>query len=205
MKFFVSIVKASLSVVLFSVLLFFGYIVYLNFFASGFLFYDGLIGLCITFILILVVILLYAHKQNKKDSQSVAKELFLGLLSGLFLVYSFHITFPTVINRGISLYVISRLDAHGGQKINAIRDDYLSGYVDNYSTVCRRIDEQVSSGNVVFKDGRYHITQKGQRILSFLQGVSFLTGQSDYYIKETGQAHPPLHYDVRNGQCRRVE
>ncbi len=205
MKFLVSFVTASLAVLLFAVLLFSGYAVYMNFFAFGFLFYDGLIGLASTFVVLLTAIIIYCNIQKKKNPSALAKELFLSLLSGFFIVYSFHITFPTVINRGISLYVISRLESSGGQTIREVRDDYLAGYVDDYSTVCRRVDEQLSSGNVIFKDGRYHITQKGKDILSILKGIAFLTGQSDYYIKKTDQKHPPLYYEVQNGQCRRVE
>lgn len=205
MKILLSLVTASLLVVLFALLLFCGYVLYMNCFSSGFLYYDGLIGLGTSFVVLLFACIFFCRFRRKKRIEQSIKEMFLSLLAATFLVYSFHITFPTVMNRSLSLYILSRIDTADGQSFEEVQEGFMDGYINNYSTVCRRLDEQLSSGNVYFNEGRYAISKKGKRILSILQAIAAVTGQDPYYVQRTKRRNPPLSYTVEDGRCIRVE
>ena len=128
------------------------------------------------------------------------RELFNCVFIAALLVYAFHITLPTIIDRSISLFILSRIDPAKGQTIEEMEQAFSDGYVSGHDAVCRRIDEQLVSGNVREQNGRYVITPQGQALLGILRAIANAVGRDQYFITA-----PPGHvrrtYEVENGRC----
>ncbi len=78
------------------------------------------------------------------------------------LVYSFVFTVPTTVDRSYSIRLVDAMaDAPNGMDRNEINAFYV-GYFLNKGGVDRRIREQISTGTIEEKDGRYVLTQTGR-------------------------------------------
>ncbi|MEJ0062092.1 MAG: hypothetical protein WDO70_02555 [Alphaproteobacteria bacterium] len=80
------------------------------------------------------------------------------------LAYSFIVTIPVVIDRSISVYIISAVAQAGedGIPLGGLEESFLRGYVDGDEAVKKRLHEQLITGNIVEKDGRYILTARGR-------------------------------------------
>ena len=199
-----ALLRSLLWIVVFTVL---GFVIYFSFthvFVSGRLYYDGLIA---TSIAAFVFLILIATRSLERltSLRATSPELFSSAIAALFLVYSFHVTLPTIIDRSISLYVLSRIDQERGVTLEEMHNDFLAGYVSNYDSTCRRLEEQLVSGNVELRQGRYHMTQLGAGLLRVIQSVAGVVGQDQYYVTRAAPEALPYRYRVSNGQCLRLD
>ena len=82
------------------------------------------------------------------------------LLSG----YSFVITIPSLLDRSISIYMIAAVARSGEQGLSKaeLQDGFLRNYVDGTTVVEKRLHEQIVSGHISERQGRFQITGKGQ-------------------------------------------
>lgn len=189
LKFLLSFIIRS---ALFSVVTLVTYAISLHFIGGGsLLYYRGILIILAIFLLLGVFLFFY-----KKDFQSA----FPALCLAVMFTYSFHATVPVILDRSISIQVIGTLK-NQPMKIEDLNEMFLEGYVDGYSTVCRRLNEQVETGNVIIKDGKASLTNKGfamQKVFNFI--AEFLKIEQ-HYIKGSFDPNYIHHYDLEDNQC----
>ena len=175
------------------------YVAYIQSFGGSRLFYDGLVAILVGIAGVLTACLLIGHAR----ARLVQPRFYSSLAAACLAVYAFHITIPTIIDRSISLFILSRVDDRAGTTLEEMQATFLDGYVSDYDAVCRRVDEQLASGNIELRGERYVLTPNGSRILASLESVASLFGQEQYFITST-QGKLPYSYEVRGSSCLRA-
>ena len=124
-------------------------------------FYNGIFCLFI-FTLIATCIWIYAAINRREYNYFLENFLYAMLVSFLFS-YSFIITIPSLLDRSISLYILSSIVEAGdsGASKNQIDDWFARGFIARNDAVAKRLHEQIITGNIIFLDGQYKITKRG--------------------------------------------
>jgi hypothetical protein len=82
--------------------------------------------------------------------------------------YAMAISVPTVIDRSLSIYVLEKIQQHGGGvRQDAFEQVIAQEYVKEHRLVDVRLTEQLESGTIVIDDGCVHLTEKGARLARF--------------------------------------
>lgn len=94
----------------------------------------------------------------------------------VLLGYSFVITIPSLLDRSISIYIISAVAQSGerGLTLPEIQQGFLRSYVEGTTTVEKRLHEQLVSKNFTERDGRYRITGRGEFTYRVNRGMARL-------------------------------
>ena len=88
----------------------------------------------------------------------------------LLLGWSFSISFPALIDRSLSFYLLEKIDQRGG----GIRLDAMQSVIDDefmreYRVLDARLTEQTESGTLRIVDGCVLLTDRGRRTVAFSQ------------------------------------
>ena len=131
----------------------------------GILFYEGMIILVFSTILLL----LYLWKFNNPLDDKIHN--YYSIIISFFLILAFHTTVITIVDRSISVFLISSV--HNGID-NPIK--IKKKFVDDFSDkgIDKRINEQKEIGNINYDKGELHLTYKGElyyQIFNLLQKV----------------------------------
>ena len=123
------------------------YLIHINFFKVGVIFYSSLIDSVIALIIFFGLynsINFFKHITNFESSLIILLLFFIG--------YSFSISLPTVIDRSLSFYFLEKIRQHDGA-INkvAMRQIFIDDYMDEYKLVEMRLTEQLKSGTIKLK------------------------------------------------------
>lgn len=202
MNFLKNVVGSFLEIGIFFIFGVFVYLLVLWGVDSSRLYYDGLIAVLVIIIFSYLIIFLASRYLNFSHHQFTQRSLLNAALAASTLVYAFHITVPTIIDRSISLYILSRMDGKSsGVNVGELQESFLNGYVSKNNAVCRRLDEQIVSGNIRFENGKYFITDNGERVINILRVVARLVHRSEYYVTESMSDSLLYKYKIENGQC----
>ena len=90
-----------------------------------------------------------------------------GIFIGILLGYSFLMTLPVVVDRSITLHFLGYLSTHSSASPEDIRIDFVDKFVINSAAIEKRLEEQVSIGNIYIEDGKVSISKKGLRMHIF--------------------------------------
>jgi hypothetical protein len=154
-------------------------------------YYRGILIVSIIFALSIITLLVV--KNNFPGN-------FPALCLAVILVYSFHVTVPVILDRSISIQIIGSLK-NKPANIDDLNKSFLKGYVDGYSTTCRRLNEQVATGNVVIENGVAKLTKKGLMMQRIFNGLAEFLKVEDHYIKGDLDTNYLHHYELENDQC----
>lgn len=178
------------------------YIMTLLFYDSTRLYYDGLLAVLVMLFISYATVAAFFAKKKGNESSASRQSLYTAAFAGAILVYAFHITLPTIIDRSISLFVLSRMEGSAeGVRVEELQKAFLEGYVQSNNAVCRRLDEQLTSGNISFRDGKYYIAPAGHFILQSLRFIATMISRTQYYINEAPFEKQVYTYDVQGGRC----
>lgn len=123
------------------------------------------------------------------------------LIIATLLIYSFHVTVPVILDRSISVQIIGSL-YNKDSSIAEINQKFLEGYIDDYSTTCRRLDEQISTGNVIILDNHeMALTQRGRIMRNIFNFIVEFLKIEDHYIKGKLDNKYIHHYDFIDEKC----
>lgn len=82
--------------------------------------------------------------------------------------YSLAITFPAVIDRSLSFYILEKLQQRGGKiRLDSFERVFTHEYLKEHRLIDVRLTEQMESGTIVIKDGCVLLTEKGDSIAKF--------------------------------------
>ena len=98
--------------------------------------------------------------------------------------YSFVITIPSLLDRSISLYLLSSIVAAGkqGATPGQLDDWFYRGFVVRNGAVEKRLNEQRATGNVVLENGRYTATARGEITYTIYQNFVDLFNTDPRYV-----------------------
>lgn len=133
-----------------------------DFLAEAFpiLFYRGLIIAGLVFILHLFV-LFFFFRDWPADTW-IAAAVVAGAINVCFLVI-----FPVTIDRSITVYLLDQIARQdSGMTALEIEQRFIEQYVKDFNAIDRRMNEQVASKNIYYKDGNYIITEQGKSFLT---------------------------------------
>ena len=154
-------------------------------------YYRGIKVILSLFILFFIILFSF------KDSFSLY---FPSLCLAGALTYSFHITIPVIIDRSISIQIIGSLK-NTPMTIENLNKAFLDGYVDGYSTTCRRLNEQIAIGNIAIKNDMIYLTKKGIIMQKIFNKIAEFFKVEDRYIKGDIKSDYLHHYDLKNNRC----
>ena len=134
---------------------------YRYYFQSSIIFYSGL--KIIFLLLIFYAIFFYLFKRRIKIR---FQETLLHLCLFVFISYSFLITSPALLDRSISLVLISSIAESNNDGISKVdlQNIFLEHYVSGYHVIDKRLHEQLNGKTIQKIQERYFITAKGKRI-----------------------------------------
>jgi hypothetical protein len=143
------------------------------------IFYEGVSVSIVTF-LIGISLSLYFYK--KLDFEKFKQWISAAFIQ-VFFCYSFVITFPALLDRSISLFIIAsvaKIDRPvEREKLVA---HFKDGYVDKSFTVDKRLDEQIISGNMKYENEKIEITKRGKRLYAFNIFLAKIFNISQKYV-----------------------
>ena len=91
---------------------------------------------------------------------------------------------PVSLDRAISVFLIGALDAqrHGLSK-DEIERDFLDVYINKYGAIDRRINEQISSGNIIINsEGKIQLTERGRHTASLFKFIVEYLNIDDRFV-----------------------
>jgi hypothetical protein len=134
------------------------------------LFYRGLL-LCALSAVLLGAILAVLARWRPIDPMSIVAAAAISLSANLM----FLIVLPVTIDRSISVFLLSEIDAHQASPLTTpqLEDAFVQHYVRDMRQIDRRVAEQTISGTISTEGGTIRLTPRGAR---FLRLARFLSG-----------------------------
>ena len=156
-------------------------------FAREIIFYNALNVLWLTGCILIVLWLVGALR--RVSNRAMPARIPLAILLFLFMGYSFAITVPALINRSISLFMISQVVESGAEGITReeLQDKFISQYVIDNGAIPRRLSEQVVTGNFLLRGNHYVATDGGKLTFRIYKAFlrAFKTSEDYRKIKPT--------------------
>jgi len=151
-------------------------------FPSPIIFYEGIIVAAVTASIFCLSYFVVTYR-NASDRYVVRGSVFL-LLASLSLNYAFIVTFPALLDRSISMTLLSVVDQVPAGKISieSLNDEFIRIYVAGDTQTRKRVEEQVATGNFHVKDGYIEITERGRRFASAFRIMATLFNLTRTYV-----------------------
>jgi hypothetical protein len=129
--------------------------------ASPIIYYEG-IGVILALGAAAVTVLL-ALDLFRSESKRFKSDALLGILLGMTVAYAFHITLPSLVDRSISMFVLSLL-REKPLTPPEVQCNYVQQFVIAKGALDKRVKEQIATGNILAQDGKLHMTSRGEKM-----------------------------------------
>jgi hypothetical protein len=139
----------------------------------GVLFYRGLFALAATFVLLLLALGVLGRRLPR-DLAPQARDIFGAATVAVALLCAGFVLAPVTVDRSISVFMLSRFDAHSPMTEQQARDAFVATYVDDWAQIGRRLHEQEVSGNLRRTPQGWEITAQGRAFMGAARAVSRL-------------------------------
>jgi hypothetical protein len=130
---------------------------------SHIIFYEGVLIIFVMNVFVILAILfmrLLTYRLNCFVSYII-----LGVFLGSNISYAFHITFPSLIDRSISIFTLSLLHSNN-LNMSEIQCNFMEHFVTKNKAIEKRVKEQVTSGNIIISNTGMQITDRGKALTS---------------------------------------
>ena len=161
------------------------YLVCLRVNLFGVIFLDGIFGLFLSSLFILVISL-YSSFSKEKFSWDKFFNCFFLIINPVFLILSFHLIYPVSIDRSISVYTLSYLRTYfdneefDDEDVNKI---IKNGFLRGNQASARRVGEQIKVGNFKrLENGNLVLTKRGKSFVDTARIVVDIFNLNDKYI-----------------------
>jgi len=136
------------------------------------LFYRGITLLLVS--CFFTLILMIFCRRNIKGSIFTYRDIILlvVLIFCLNLVFFTHL--PVTADRSVSVFILGYMNKYQnkGLTVDEITKLLIKKYVNEYGAVGKRLNEQIISGNIILKNGKYKITKQGGFIIGIYSFVA---------------------------------
>lgn len=169
--------------------------VVMRFFPGLILFYTGLGLLGIITFGLAVIAARAVMMRISKDRFVAVLSIAATALASAGCTLAFFVVVPVTLDRSISTFLLSRIDAARGQdglSESDLRRAFELDYVDRNAAIARRLSEQLASGTIRRNDAqRYELTGRGDTFLRVARMVSRLYGVSPTYVSAAEDGSKP--------------
>jgi hypothetical protein len=126
--------------------------------------YDALLDGLIAGTVVIAII----FRLPPRSLTATREEIALSLVVGVLLVTLYSISFPTIIDRSLSVYILEKLAQRGGSIRKAAFEEILiKEFFPEYQLVDIRLTEQLNSGTVTIENGCVRLTSWGTKVAAF--------------------------------------
>jgi len=139
------------------------YLIHINFFEVDVVLYSSLFDFGLA-----LVVVFFLGLRFKLITKIFCVETFKSFLIFCLLGYSIAITFPTVIDRSLSFYILEKINQRGGSvRFGALKEIIINEYLEEHKLVKVRVTEQIASGTIILQDECIKLTSKGMMVVEF--------------------------------------
>ena len=162
------------------------FIIHRNICPEKIIFYSGIIDILLS--LTLNIGLTFAISKIKYFIRKINldhKIIVSNLFAFIFVSYSFVITIPSLLDRSISIFLITAVAESGSKGISddSLQHLFLDKFVNKKTAINKRLDEQVLSNHFIMDDETYYITKKGHFIYLINQIFAIIFNIDDKFVK----------------------
>lgn len=155
--------KALFASGIFFILLLVFYIVHVKFFRVNVVFYSAVLDSVVAVFVAMGILFKFRYFNIFNKFEKVQMTVI-----WLLLGYAFAVSFPTVIDRSLSFYILEKLQQRGGGiQLSRFEEVFTEEYVKEHRLVDVRLTEQQSSGTIFIEDGCVKLTDWGRRLAGF--------------------------------------
>jgi len=155
--------KAIIATSIFFIILIFFYIIHIKYFSVNVLFYSAILDAFLATIVTSFLIFKYRFFHTFNIFERIQISIIWFLIG-----YALAISFPTVIDRSLSFYILEKIEQRGGGiKLSYFEDIFTKEYIYEHRLVDVRLTEQKNSGTISVNNGCVKITGRGRAIVSF--------------------------------------
>jgi hypothetical protein len=160
---FINLISGLLIASIFFVLFLTILVVKRKIYPSQIIYYEGIWIIIIMTILGIGISFLKDFLTSRPNA--FVSHIILGVLLGATGSYAFHITLPTLLDRSISMFVLSSLHANN-LNVPELQCNFVEQFIVKSKAIEKRVKEQVVIGNIAIEDGRMQITDRGRALTS---------------------------------------
>lgn len=126
--------------------------------------------------IVLLAVVIIAYIKNKKFFNLELSSAVMCIVLSAFFMALFYSLGPMTIERSYTVYSLSDMADHAEIIYSAedIKIRFIEGYVEGANASKKRIDEQLSIGNLEEVDGGYRITPKGERLIGLFRFIEMI-------------------------------
>lgn len=157
----------------------------------GILFYRGVMLALVTAAILAVVIALLTKRGGLRID-------FATTIGAITTSLSFNLCFlvliPVTVDRSISVYLLSRIDAEKAQPMTEARlgATFSDEYLGTMHQIHRRVEEQTASGNItVDRDGTIRLTQRGRALMGWFRAAGHWFGTDLRFVERPQDSKTP--------------
>ena len=127
---------------------------------------------CICTVLLLVLVIVLSIKRKQIFWLNFSSMVISIVFSAVFMALFFSLG-PMTIERSYTVFTLADLSDNAGKVYTSqeIKDNFEDRFIEEFNESQRRIEEQVSIGNVEEVDGGYQITKKGERLIKLFRFI----------------------------------
>lgn len=145
-------------------------------------FYISILALPISGALAFLQFKFFLREVNFESHQVAKLVLSLFIASSSLLSFSFHSTVPLNVDRSFTVWMINQLGTNPQvNKLTQVEENAAIFFSPKGGEIARRVNEQVSLGNMKNKDGVISLTSRGKRIWRINRIVSTFFGLNTKY------------------------
>ncbi len=138
------------------------------------LFYRGLVLIVATTAATFAILVVLLRRLRRPGLG--ARDAFSAAVLSLSLNLSFLVVVPVTVDRSISIFLLSAMEARPERALTpeAASTLFKQVYVDDYRQIDRRLREQAVSGNLAEAGGAYTITRRGALVVAIARATAWL-------------------------------
>lgn len=146
---------------------------------SGIYFYDGIIRLAVVSLVVGIFIYILRVKINF-DGKDVCLAMTLFLLLNMLWLSLCIVS----LDRSLSVFLLCYMEEYpGGMDEEQVDKVFQEVFVERYGMLERRFEEQIKSGNILYKDKSYKLTKRGELFVNIFKCCGKLYNVDERFIE----------------------
>lgn len=146
---------------------------------TGIYFYDGILRLLLVTVIVCIMEVVL-RKKIRFDYKDICMSICVFLLANMVWLSLCVVS----LDRSLSVFLLCYMEEYQeGISEAEIEEIFQDVFVEKYGMLDRRFDEQVKTGDIVYTDGKYVLTNRGKMMVSIFKTVGKLYGVDERFIE----------------------